>query len=188
MRSNGLEITGIHVICGMDREFEKGVKMSVDEKVQVLKEIAKKLNEEQITWALGASMLLYFKGIVSDFNDIDLMIATQDVNKVRNLLSEMGKIQPPNPNPKYQTEVFMEFKIQNVDVDVMAGFKIVNHGKVIDCSLKKDQIVDTFVLDDIKIFMQSLELWSTYYHLMNREEKVNKIQTYLNRKKGQEHA
>ena len=41
------------------------------EKIQLLLRIAHRLNEAHVEWALGASMLLYFKGITSEFHDID---------------------------------------------------------------------------------------------------------------------
>ena len=67
-------------------------------KIELLKKIAGKFNEANVTWALGASMLLYFKGITSEFHDIDLMITTESVESVRKILSEMGELQPPIPN------------------------------------------------------------------------------------------
>ena len=82
-------------------------------------------------------MLLYFKNIVPDFHDIDLMVADDDAARVRQILSEMGTLQPPNPNARYRTRTFLEFVIRSVDVDVMAGFSIQHDGRVYDCSLKK---------------------------------------------------
>ena len=49
--------------------------MDADTKITVLKRIAARFNEAGITWALGASMLLYFKRIAPEFHDIDLTIA-----------------------------------------------------------------------------------------------------------------
>ena len=69
------------------------------EKIQLLLRIAHRLNESHVEWALGASMLLYFKGITSDFHDIDLMVADHDAECVRTILSEMGELCPPNPKP-----------------------------------------------------------------------------------------
>ena len=40
-------------------------------KIELLQRIAQRLNEAHVQWALGASMLLYFKGITSAFHDID---------------------------------------------------------------------------------------------------------------------
>ena len=151
----------------------------LNKKIKLLKEIAQRFNTAYITWALGASMLLYFKGITSTFNDIDLMISNDDAESVRKILSEMGEFQPPNPNPKYKTKVFMEFVINSVDVDVMAGFSILNDGKI--CSLDKDQIVEWFTLGNTKIPLQSPLLWCEYYKLMGRKEKVDMIERVLSK-------
>ena len=153
----------------------------LNKKIKLLKEIAQRFNTAYITWALGASTLLYFKGITSTFNDIDLMISNDDAESVRKILSEMGELQPPNPNPKYKTKVFMEFVINSVDVDVMAGFSILNDGKIYDCSLDKDQIVEWFTLGNTKIPLQSPLLWCEYYKLMGRKEKVDMIERVLSK-------
>lgn len=151
------------------------------EKIEVLKKIAHRFNEAHIVWALGASMLLYFKGITSEFHDIDLMIANEDVECVRTILSEMGKIQPPNPNSKYRTKTFMEFIIDSIDVDVMAGFSIISDGRVFDCSLQEEQVVEKMSLGTELIPLQSPLLWREYYQLMGRTEKVKMIECALSR-------
>ena len=76
------------------------------EKIQLLLRIAHRLNEAHVEWALGASMLLYFKGITSEFHDIDLMIAARNTECVRTILSEMGESCPSDsiPNPMYRTK------------------------------------------------------------------------------------
>ena len=42
----------------------------IQKKIELLQKIAHRFNEANIEWALGASMLLYFKGILSEFHDI----------------------------------------------------------------------------------------------------------------------
>ena len=148
----------------------------VCEKIELLKKIAHRFNESNVVWALGASMLLYFKGIVPDFHDIDLMVVNSDVECVRRILSEMGEIQPSKPNSKYQTKLFMEYVIDFIDVDVMAGFSILNDGELFDCSLKEEQIIEWMSLDGEKIPLQSPLLWCEYYKLMGRKEKVEMIE------------
>ena len=76
---------------------------------------------------------------------------------------------------------FMEFVINSVDVDVMAGFSILNDGKIYDCSLDKDQIVEWFTLGNTKIPLQSPLLWCEYYKLMGRKEKVDMIERVLSK-------
>ena len=87
------------------------------EKIELLLKIAHRLNETGVEWALGASMLLYFKGITSDFHDIDLMVADCDAECVRTILSEMGESCSSEsiPNPIYRTKTFMEFLIDSAE-------------------------------------------------------------------------
>ena len=158
----------------------------IDEKIKLLKKIARRFNEFNVTWALGASMMLYLKGIATKFHDIDLMISNDDVERVQVILSEMGEIKPPNPNPnpKYKTKTFMEFTIDAIDVDVMAGFSIVNDGKLFDCSLQKEQIVEKILLETELIPLQSPLLWYEYYRLMGRNEKVDMIERAVSKEKN----
>ena len=150
----------------------------IQEKIQLLIKIAHKLNEANIEWALGASMMLYFKGIVTEFHDIDLMVAESDAKRVDLILSEMGKKCPsnPTPNPMYKTKSFMEFVIDSIDIDVMAGFGIIKDGKFYDCSLCKDQIVEKITLGNEPIPLQSPSLWIKYYRLMGRDKKAEMIE------------
>ena len=153
------------------------------EKIQLLLRIAHRLNEAHVEWALGSSMMLYFKGITSNFHDIDLMVADHDAECVRTILSEMGASFPSDsiPNPMYRTKTFMEFLIDSVEVDVMAGFAIVNDGTVYDCALRKEQIVEKIPLGTEVIPLQSPLLWCKYYRLMGRTEKAEMIEKAMER-------
>ena len=153
--------------------------ITIDYKLKVLSKIGKLLNEANITWAIGASMLLYFKGITDNFNDIDIMVVEKDVFRLKEILLSIGSINPSNPSEKYKTKYFLEFVVDEVDVDVMAGFVIVNNEKEYDCSLQKNQIVDYVVINDVQIPLQSVILWRKYYQLMNRENKVSMIDSTL---------
>ena len=48
--------------------------VEMQKKIELLQKIAHRFNEANIEWALGASMLLYFKGIISEVHDIDLFM------------------------------------------------------------------------------------------------------------------
>lgn len=153
------------------------------EKIQLLLKIAHRLNEAHVEWALGASMLMYFKGITSEFHDIDLMVAERNTECVRKILSEMGESCPAESiqNPMYRTKTFMEFIIDSVEVDVMAGFAIVKDGKVYDCALRKEQIVEKMLLGEEVVPLQSPLLWCKYYRLMGRTEKAEMIEKAIER-------
>lgn len=148
---------------------------NLEKKLTTLSHIAKVFNEKNVTWAVGASMLLYFKGIASEFHDIDLMVAEEDVEIVKDLLLSFGSIKAPNPNIKYKTKYFLEFIVDGIDIDVMAGFIIVNKDEDFYFPLKKENINDYTVVNEIKIPLQSVEEWRYYYDLMGRDEKVKMI-------------
>lgn len=150
-----------------------------EQKTGVLKIIAQALNERSVTWALGASMLLYFKGIVPEFHDIDLMIADDDADAAQEILSLLGVLQPAKPNAKYKTKRFLEYIIDGVDVDVMVSFAVVDGEEIVDCSLKREQIVEWLNLDGTRIPLQSPALWCGYYERMGRHEKAEFIQAAL---------
>lgn len=59
---------------------------------------------------------------------------------------------------------------------LMAGFAIVNEGKIYDCSLYKEQIVERMTLGTEIIPLQSPILWCKYYRLMGRNEKADLIE------------
>lgn len=151
----------------------------IGQKIELLKKIALQFEKAHITWALGGSMMLYFKGIVPVFQDIDLMVADADAQTAQSILCSMGQMQPQTPNPKFRSKAFMKFVIDAVDVDVIAGFAIVSGDSVVDCSLQKEQIVERMPLGEACIPLQSPALWCRYYRLMDRTEKAQMIEQAL---------
>lgn len=152
--------------------------MEKEQKLEVLVKIASTLNDNKITWAIGGSLMLYFKGIIDHFQDIDIMVIEEDVHKLKELLLKIGILTPANPNDKYKTKYFLEFIVNEVEIDVMAGFSIVNNDKEYDCSLESNQINENYVIDGVSIPMQSPGLWLKYYSLMERKDKVDLINQY----------
>ena len=151
----------------------------LDKKLQVLSKVAHVLNERKVIWAIGASMLLYFKNKTNYFHDIDIMLVEDDVEKLKDGLLTMGELAPPNPDKQYKTRHFLEFTIEGVEVDVMAGFVIVKDDMEYDCSLTPDQIVEHIQINGEEIPLQSIENWRRYYELMGRTRKVEMIDSEL---------
>ena len=71
----------------------------------------------------------------------------------------MGSLKPPNPNAQYKNRSFLEFVIDGIDVDFMAGFVIVNDGKEYDCSLKKEDIKGAVPVQGETVWMHSIRKW-----------------------------
>lgn len=147
----------------------------MERKWAVLARIAEAFNREGLVWAVGGSLLLHLKGKTDRFADLDLMVGEGDVERAAALLAEMGRRTPTAPNPAYRTRHFLEWQIDGVDVDVMAGFVIVKDGVEHECPLLPERIAEWVTVQGQRIPLQSLDDWRRYYRLMGREEKVRMI-------------
>ena len=77
--------------------------METERKLDVLADIARALNQSGVTWAVGGSLLLYFKGKTGVFRDIDLMVCETDVEKLKQAMLPLGAPAPSDPNAQYRT-------------------------------------------------------------------------------------
>ena len=148
-------------------------------KLELLQKIANDFNNENITWNLGASCMLYLRGIVTEFDDIDIMVSVDDIDKVKRIMSKYGTYQAHLPNEKYKTEHFLEYNISGIDVDIMAGFNIVRNHQEHYFPLLKTQEYDIYDLNGVAIKLASVEEWYKYYQLMNRTDKVKLLENYV---------
>ncbi len=154
--------------------------MDIDLKLKVLSKIAKNLNGQKIVWAVGASTLLYLKGVVNNFNDIDLMIEQKDRDTVKSILSKIGRARNTEKNKQYNSKAFFEFVVDGVDIDVIAGFVIKHQEKEYYFPLEKDKINETVVVENETIYLHDVDEWKKYYRLMNRQDKVKVIEECMN--------
>lgn len=153
--------------------------MDNEYKLHTLAEIARALNAEKITGAVGASLLLYFKGIVPEFHDIDIMVAEPDAERAKAALCRIGSLAPQRGEPQYKTRWFLEYTVNGVDVDMMAGFVIVRDGVDCECPLLAEDMGDTTVVDGETVPLHSLSAWRRNYALMGRTAKAEMIDKYL---------
>lgn len=145
-----------------------------------LKLIAEKLNSENIQWAVGASVLLNFHGLIEKPNDVDIFIDVKNIEKADLLLMELGIRKSQNGIDTYATKHFYEYVINEMDVDVMAGFIINFDGGSYKYVFDEKSITDINVIRGVKIPFTSLEDWYVIYQLIpNREPKVKLIEEYL---------
>ena len=151
---------------------------TVDEKLLVLSSIAQKFNAAGITWAVGASALLYFHHIADEFHDLDIMVHEGDILAAKELLLPVGTLHPPAPEGQYATKYFFEFSIGGVEVDLIGGYAIRKDGVVHDCSLDASQITGSTTVNGQTVPLQSVQLWRRYYALMGRDAKVALIDSH----------
>lgn len=154
--------------------------MQIKDKLTVLAKIGRALNAEGITWAVGASLLLYFKGLVDNFHDIDIVMAEQDVLRARAVLDGMGTVERRMPDDSYRTRMFLEYNIDGVEMDVMAGFAILDKDGVEHYfPLRREDIQEHTQVHGVDIPLQRLQAWQEYYGLMGRDAKVTLIADWL---------
>lgn len=121
--------------------------------------------------------MLYFRGIVNEFHDLDIMVLEEQAPVVKDILFKMGKLQKSEKGI-YETTCYYEFVVDGVDIDVMGGFKIRNSNEVYDCSLKIENIDQKVMLENACISLESLSNWRRYYQLMGRTGKVEMIDSW----------
>lgn len=149
--------------------------------LEVLVKIAKEFNSKNIKWVIGSSIVMNHFDLVEKMNDVDLIVSREDLHKADDILSIMGIMRPLEVDPGiYTTEVFHEYVVDGIDVDMMCGLGIKHDAGIYEYELNKDTYVDSFILDDERIFYSSLEDWYVLYQLIGgRDAKVNKIEEYL---------
>lgn len=156
----------------------KNFTITDNHKIDVLCRIAHLLNENDIVWAIGASLAIYFEGFIDDFHDIDIMVKTEDALKAKKLLEPLGTLYPQKENSSFKTKYFFELSVDGVDIDLIGGFIIVKDGIDHDCSLLEDQIEKKIQVNNETVYLQSLKCWKEYYSLMGRTDKVRILEEH----------
>ncbi|WP_024615295.1 nucleotidyltransferase family protein [Clostridium sp. Ade.TY] len=151
------------------------------DKYSLLSDIGKKFNKEGILWAVGASIVLNYYNLIENPNDIDILVSLKDIEKADNILKEMGIKKEYKKTEDYSTEYFYEYVIENIDIDVMSGFKINHKDGVFEYIFDEKSIDNVMQINGENIPLTSLEDWYVIYQLIEgREYKVQKIEKYLN--------
>lgn len=142
--------------------------------------MGEKLNNSNITWAVGASILLNQFGLVDKPNDIDIFVDIKDIEKTDEILKGMGDKNKWEKTATYSTKYFYEYIISGINVDVMAGFAVNHSNGVFEYIFDYKSISEFRLINGVDIPFTSLEDWYVIYQLIpNREPKVNLIEKYL---------
>jgi len=147
---------------------------------QTLSAIGTKLNENNIIWGVGASILMYQHGLLSNPHDINLIVDINDIEKADKILKRMGERKTYYKDTNYSTKYFYEYVINNIDVDVMAGLAINHNSGIFEYNFDCNSVSEFIEINDVSIPFTSLEDWYVIYQLIpGRESKVKMIEDYL---------
>lgn len=148
-------------------------------KLSVLHKIANEFKSHQVEFALGGSAMLYLKGIVKEFNDLDLIVSPKSVLTVVEIMHRLGKLETIPANPQFSTLYFYKFRVDHVSVDVISELIINHQGKRHYFPFEKIEHSESYSLNGIEIPLQSIQDWKIFYRLMDRLDKIHLIETYL---------
>ena len=160
--------------------------------VEALKKVANALNSVGCTWAVGSSMLLYFHGLLDNPNDIDLLIKVSDEAIIKREMDKIGSKLVRNSMLPYKTTSFFAYEVDGVEVEFMGDFKIMtmsdNKEVQYNFTLDKKAIVDIILMDEVVVYLSSLEDWFVAYQIMKDPKgRVSLIEEKLKRD-GIEHV
>ncbi|MHB8070393.1 MAG: nucleotidyltransferase domain-containing protein [Candidatus Cryosericum sp.] len=145
-----------------------------------LVDLAKELNQAGVRWGVGASVLLWHYGLADNPHDIDLMAAEQDVDRITAALDRLGMKETGSEQGPYATSRFLEYVVDGIDIDLMAGFGIRHGAGVYTYVFDERAVTGKAVVGGVVIPLTALEDWYVLYQLMQRREhRVRVIEDYL---------
>ena len=132
----------------------------------VLLKITKRLNQENILWGVGDSMLLWCYELLEENDKISIIIAERDIGKVDTLLSDLGTRMQEEETCFYDSVFFQQYHIEGITVDVISGIIIYSHERVYRYSFDEKSIPHYTRIGGEKIPLTTLEEWYVLYSIM----------------------
>lgn len=142
--------------------------------------IGRELNDNNISWGVGASILLNQYKLADTPNDIDIVVDIKDVDRLDEILQKLGNKKLRDKSMTYSTKFFYEYVINSIDIDVMAGLAINHEVGTYHYEFDKLSVCRYVKINGVNIPLMSLVDWYIIYQLIpGREAKVRKIEEYL---------
>ena len=138
--------------------------------LDALAKAAHELNRAGVVWALGASALLYVKGVVETFHDVDLLILPEHMPAAHKAFVQLGAKAKPAAPPSltYATPFFEEFTLDGIDFDLLGGFTIRRKDAIYRYPFGEDRIAEMLSYQEETIPLTPLSDWVVLYLLMPR--------------------
>ncbi len=144
-------------------------------KLSALCQISTALNNVGAQWALGGSAMLYLRGMVDGFHDIDIMVSSSSVCPVSACMDSIATRLVTAPNDNFSSNNFVQYEMNGIGIDIICDFGIVHNGVVHAYHWCDNDIDSTVILQGVSIPLHSLAVWRQFYLLMGRLSKVELI-------------
>lgn len=139
---------------------------SYSERRETFLKIAERLNGENVGWAVGCSMNLFFRGIVDDFHDLDLIVKIEDIKRIADIMESIGaKLVETGGNGFCESDAYCHFQLGRVDIDVISGFRMNTFGTTYRYQYCSSEC-DTVDVQNLKVPLVPLEAMYVLYYMM----------------------
>lgn len=113
-------------------------------KSDILLRLVKAMKDEGVTWALSCSSSYFFRGILDEFDDYDIVVESNSVKKFMEVFEKIGgKAEIGKKNGKesfFSSKFFAYGTIEGVEFDIMSGFTVTTYSMEYCYELEKEQI------------------------------------------------
>lgn len=152
----------------------------------VLEKLCRAFSGTNVVWALSMSSALFFRGIVDDFRDFDLLISLSDVEDFERVFKSIGgKVKDDTvQKPAFSSPYYKEAELDGISFDLIGDMTVNTFGKSY-CYILKDADIQYRTLDtDIGIPLSPVQANYLLYAMMvgwqkRREFKKNLCYEYL---------
>ena len=158
------------------------------ERKMALYKLFDKFNQENIHYGISCSFNLFIRGIVDEFHDFDLLVDSEDIPKIKKILEEEGaNLIETGGNGYCESDVYMHFQFERVDIDIISGFRILTFGSSYLYVYNSNEL-DYINIEGKEIPLISMEALYILYSMMEgwqarRRYKRLLIEDYLLREK-----
>lgn len=161
-----------NMLCFLeDREYA--------ERKEVFFRLMRVLEERRVKWAVGCSLDLFFRGLTDEFHDFDLIVDEGSIPAVKKIMQELdAELVSTGGNGFCESDVYMNFHVGRVDVDVISGFRVVTFNTQYYYRYDESEI-DYIKVEKIKIPLISLEAMYILYYMMEGWQPKRKFKRKL---------
>lgn len=136
------------------------------ERKETLFKIALEFEKANIRWGLGCSTNLFLRGIVDEFHDLDLIVEIEDIPYIKNIMENMeGVLKATGGNGFCESNIYMHYQLNRVDVDIISGFRVVTFGTEFLYNFNIEEI-ENIKINNIHIPLISVEALYVLYCMM----------------------
>ena len=98
----------------------------------------------------------------------------------KEILLRHGTLLPTKADSQYDSRHFLEFEVDGVEIDLIAGFVINSaDGKQHVCPLQVEEVDACVDVADVAVSLHALSVWYQYYTWMGRKDRIKNIEDYL---------